>query len=328
MVDGWYVADSQFPADPMARLVYYARLAPSTHNSQPWKFVASASEIDVIADLERWRRVADSDRRELHVSLGCAIESLRIAADFAGWGSEVSYFPVEHEESLVARVRILMKTVKREDSAADLLRHMVKRHTSHRLFDPAKPVSKIDRKRLYTCLQTSDVSLLYLEQRHALDALVAIEMRADTALFANPEYRAELARGIGDGALGTSWLLSKLGQLAIGHLPAAERVKHKDAELLSSSPLVGLLTTRYDRRIDQLHAGEAFVRIALVAEAHDIRVQPLSQILEVPETRAEVAKVFDLGERVAQHLFRLGHAQPEERQYARRPIGELLIRAD
>lgn len=327
MVDGWYVADAKFPSDPMTRLVYYARLAPSSHNSQPWKFVAGASEIDVFADHGRWLRVGDADGRELHVSLGCAIESLRIAADFAGWGSQVSYFPVARDESLVARVRFSLAGPKREDAATDLLQHMVTRHTSHSLFDPARPVSDEDRKRLYRCFAIGDVSLQYLHERTALDALAQVETRADAALFANPEYRAELARYVGQGAFGTSWLVSKLGQLALGHLPMGSRVKHEDAERLASAPLIGLLTTRQDRRRDQLQAGEAFMRIALVAEAHDIRVHPMSQTLEVAETRADVARVFGLGDRVPQHLFRLGHAEAEARRTPRRPLEAILIRS-
>ncbi len=39
LVNGWFVADEKLPADPMARLVYHARLSPSSHNSQPWRFV-------------------------------------------------------------------------------------------------------------------------------------------------------------------------------------------------------------------------------------------------------------------------------------------------
>lgn len=84
MVDGWYVADEPLPAHPLERLAYYARLAPSSHNRQPWKFVIGESEIDLFADVDKWLRVADRDRREMFISLGCAIESIRIAADYAG----------------------------------------------------------------------------------------------------------------------------------------------------------------------------------------------------------------------------------------------------
>jgi nitroreductase len=328
MVDGWYVVpEAKLPESPAARLVYYARLAPSTHNTQPWKFVAGASEIEVFADLERWMPVADPDQRELHISLGCAIESLRIAADFGGWGSEVTYFPVAHDAALVARVRVKFGGPKREDAAGSLLRPMLARHTNRRLFDPARAVSDEDRKRFTNCFAADDVSLHYLQERPALLALAELEDRADALLFARPEYRAELARVIGRGALGASWLLSKLGQLAVGHLPVAQRVEHADGRRLASAPLVALLTTRHDERVDQIHAGEAYLRIALAAEAHGIRVQPMSQTLEVPQTRPELARIFGLGERTAQHLFRLGHAEPEAKPAARRPLESILIAA-
>jgi hypothetical protein len=326
MVDGWYVADAKFPVKPLERLVYYARLAPSAFNSQPWKFIAGASGIDVFADLARWRPAADADRRELHLSLGCAIESLRIAADFAGWGTEVAYLPVEGDETLVARVSVSLTGPKRDDAAADLLSRMVTRHTSHRLFDPAKPVADADRKRLYQCFEIGDVSLHFLNDRLALDALAAVEGRADAALLARPGYRAELATAVGAGFLGSAWPLSKLGQLAFAHLPIGSPMKESDAERLASAPLIALLTTRQDRRVDQVQAGQAYMRIALVAESHDIRVQPVSQVLEVAEARAEVARIFTLGDRVAQHMFRLGHAEAEKRPYPRRPLGEILVK--
>src|SRR6185369_15981431 len=110
MIDGWHVARERddFPAAPMERLAYYARLAPSSHNSQPWRFVTGPSEVDLFADLERWLPAIDPEQRELHVSLGCALEAMRIAADYAGWGSEVIYFPVAHEASLAARLKVAM----------------------------------------------------------------------------------------------------------------------------------------------------------------------------------------------------------------------------
>ena len=310
-IDGWYVADGKFPADPVGRLVYYARLAPSAHNSQPWKFVAGASEIDVFADTARWLHAMDPRQRELHVSLGCAIESLRIAADFGGWGSEVAYFPVAGDETLVARVRLAFGGPKRENSAADLLQHMVTRHTSHRLFDPAQPVVDMDRQRFDRCFEIEDVSVHFAKDRAAVDALAALELKANEALLARPEYRRE-ALGHVAGAMGLHWVLSKLAQ--------------KDTDRLSSAPLVAVLTTGSDDTLDQVHVGEAFMRIALVAEAHGVRVQPMSQVLEVEDAKKELARVFELGDRVPQHLFRLGHAEAEASGPSRRPLEEMLVR--
>jgi nitroreductase len=326
LIDGWPVTGARFPADPIARLVYYARLAPSTHNSQPWEFVAGPSQIDVFADTSRWLPFADPERREMYLSLGCAIEALRIAADFARYGSAVSYFPAAGDETLVARVAIALGGPKREGAAADLLEPMVTRHTSRELFDPARPVSDEDRKRLYGCFDTAGVALHFLSERAALDALVEAERRADESLLANAGYRKELARAVGAGLHGTPWLLSKINQLVVGHLPR-RAVVSEDAARLASAPLVALLSTRRDGRLEQVNAGEAFMRIALAAEKRNLRLQPVSQVLETAPGREEAARLFGLGERVPQHLFRLGHADPATKAAPRRPLESVLIRA-
>jgi hypothetical protein len=326
-VDGWFVADEALPADPMARLAYYARLAPSSHNSQPWRFALGRSTIDVFADHGRWLRVADADRREMYLSLGCAIESLRIAADYAGFGTELRYFPLESDETLTARVEVAFGGPKREDAAGDLLKAMVTRRTSRRRFERSHPVSDENRKRLYRCFAIGDVSLHFVSEPAAISALAALESRADQLLLANRAYREELALWLGQGLLGPSRTLARIGALAVGHLPVAGRIGNEDAERLASAPLVAALTTRHDRRLDQVQAGQAYLRIALVAESRDIRVQPLSQLLEVAETRAAAALQFGAEDRALQHVFRLGHAEAETRAPQRRPLGSMLISA-
>lgn len=328
LVDGWIASeDAPLPADPLERLVYYARLAPSSHNSQPWKFVVGEGEIDVFADLSRWLKVADPSRRELHASLGCAIEAIRIAADYAQFGSKVQYFPVAHDETLVARVSIALGGPKRAMPAASLLEHIVNRRTSHRPFNREHVVSDEDRKSLYRSFEIGDVSLHFLQERPAMLALAELEETADRRLFADAAYRDELAKWVGEGLMGTSWLVSKLGQFAVGKLPVGERVAKDDAARLASSPLVALLSTRDDLAPDAVQAGEAFMRLALMAESKGIRVQPVSQVLEVSDTRAEVAKLFSLGERVPQHLFRMGYADAETGPRRRRPLASMMIRA-
>ena len=158
-------------------------------------------------------------------------------------------------------------------------------------------------------------------------ALAELEETADRRLFSNAAYRDEFSAWVGEGMLGTGWLVSKLGQFAVGNLPVAERVAKDDAARLASSPLVALLSSRDDLATDAVQAGEAYMRLALMAESKGIRVQPVSQVLEVSDTRAEVAKLFSLGERVPQHLFRMGYADAETGPRRRRPLASMMIRA-
>ena len=328
MSDGWYMSDEPLPAHPMERLVYYARLAPSSHNRQPWKFVVGESEVDLFADVDKWLRVADRDRREMFISLGCAIESIRIAADYAGYGTTVRHFPVMNNESLVARITVERDGPKRDEAAGHLLRYMTLRHTSHRMFDPARPVSDADRKSLYNAFQIGEVALHLIGDTGVLSSLAQIETQADAHLFADPGYRQEISGWLSRDLFGASWLLSKLGQLAIEHLPVAKQVGQADAARLSGSPLVGVLSTKGDRRVDELQTGEAYLRIALIAERYDLRIQPVSQLVEVPQTRADAARVCGVGDRVLQHMFRIGHADPDAVRTDREPLASLILRAD
>jgi len=328
MSDGWYVSDEPLPVHPLERLVYYARLAPSSHNRQPWKFVVGESEIDLFADVDKWLRVADRDRREMFISLGCAIESIRIAADYAGYGTAVRHFPVTNNESLVARIGVNLDGPKRDEAAGHLLRYMTLRHTSHRMFEPARLVSEVDRKSLYNAFQIGEVSLQLTSDPGVFSSLAQLETRADAQLFADPEYRLEISGWLSRDLFGASWLLSKLGQLAIEHLPMGNRVGQSDGARLSSAPLVGILSTKGDRRVDELQTGEAYLRVALVAERYDLRIQPVSQMVEVPEARAEAARLCGVGDRVLQHMFRIGHAQPDAVRTDREPLASLIVRAE
>src|SRR6478735_4015382 len=69
---------------PLKLLVTYAAMAPSGHNAQPWLFRVRDREIDLLSDFSRLIHTADVDRREMYVSLGCALENLLIAAEESG----------------------------------------------------------------------------------------------------------------------------------------------------------------------------------------------------------------------------------------------------
>lgn len=61
-------------------LVRYATLAPSSHNTQCWKFALQERRISIVPDFSRRCPAVDPDDHHLFVSLGCAAENLIQAA--------------------------------------------------------------------------------------------------------------------------------------------------------------------------------------------------------------------------------------------------------
>ncbi|MDP1908435.1 MAG: nitroreductase family protein, partial [Hyphomicrobium sp.] len=73
----WSIEPSDFPhngtpREVLAFLVRYAVLAPSGHNTQPWRFVLSNTHVDVVADKSRALHMIDPHDREMIMSCAAA----------------------------------------------------------------------------------------------------------------------------------------------------------------------------------------------------------------------------------------------------------------
>ena len=104
IMDVWNVKEKGFPIkgsmeEKLKFLLNYAILAPSSHNTQPWKFSIKGNSIEVYADLTRQLSEVDPENRELYTSIGCAIANLLIAAEHFGFGYKLEYH--EKEDKVV-----------------------------------------------------------------------------------------------------------------------------------------------------------------------------------------------------------------------------------
>jgi nitroreductase len=65
----------------LQELVRYATLAPSSHNTQCWKFKLGGHAVSILPDLTRRCPAVDPDDHHLLASSGCAAENLVLAAE-------------------------------------------------------------------------------------------------------------------------------------------------------------------------------------------------------------------------------------------------------
>jgi len=302
-------------------LVHFATLAPSSHNSQPWKFTASENTVSVYMDDARWLRIADPDRRELHISAGCAIENLMLAAVHFGLAPALTWFPDELNPLLAAAIR-LHPPAPTEGTPA-IIDAMVHRQTNHRLFH-ARPLPKTLPQRLRECCREEGVQLFLTEDAAIRKQVENLAAQADALQFANPAFRHELGEWIGRGVFGTPWLLSKMGQLAVTYLDMGVSMGKKDVDRIESAPVLGLITSSGDDRTSQLKAGRVFEAIYLAATLEGVCLQPVSQLCEIAPIRAQLARLTPQPGVYPQQPFRLGYADPESTHTPRRPLEEVL----
>src|SRR3954454_18980279 len=76
--------------------------APSLHNTQPWWFGVRGSTVTLHADTDRRLDVADPDGREMLISCGAALFTLRLAARHLGYLPEVRTLPDPDRPGLIA----------------------------------------------------------------------------------------------------------------------------------------------------------------------------------------------------------------------------------
>ena len=110
--------------------------APSVHNTQPWRFTADGGpQISLYADAARRLAVADPDGREMMISCGAALFTIRLALRSLGYIPETRVLPDPAQPDLVAQVSW------HERAAADeferrLSGHVLTRRTHRGAFDP------------------------------------------------------------------------------------------------------------------------------------------------------------------------------------------------
>lgn len=119
---------------PMA-LVAAAILAANAHNTQAWVFPVSSQQIDVFADSSRNIGAVDPFRREMHVSLGTALENLLQAAPANGYTAKLQLLPSPGQPLHVASVALTPGPRRR----SELYEQIPHRHTDRTAYT-AQPV--------------------------------------------------------------------------------------------------------------------------------------------------------------------------------------------
>jgi hypothetical protein len=139
------------------KILYYASLAGSSHNSQPWKAeVYGEDSILVFADTSRKLAVVDPGSRELYISIGAFIENLSLAASCYGYDTYIKIHDCPAGSGgPVASIALTKSNVKKEVS---ILTEIKLRTTLRTPFDTAL-IKKSDWEKLIS-VDTSRIHYL------------------------------------------------------------------------------------------------------------------------------------------------------------------------
>ena len=332
---GWNINANEFPRrgstrDRLRFLLRYAVLAPSNHNTQPWRFRLHHDRVALYADRSRSLAAADPFDRELLISCGAALGFLRLAAGALGCRLTIRRFPDPDIEDLLASVAIAEQT---DISDPELLAAILRRRTNRNAFGPA-PITAEQRARLSTSLDECDVDIGWIDGADDRAQLVRIVMAADKVQFENAAFLRELAAwirppltsaqdGIPAHAVGISGFGAYVAPLVIRTFDLGDGKAARDEELVRRSPGIAVFSTPFDTPRDWLSCGEALPAFVIEAERLGLKVSYLNQPCEVSELRFQLSLIDSINGN-PQLILRIGQADATVLPSPRRPLEDFL----
>jgi Nitroreductase family len=288
------------------RLIASAILAPSSHNTQPWRFEVRNGGIDLYADRARAMTQNDPDGRELIISCGCALYNLRVAAAWMGLVAHSEPEAHLRDDGLLARVSF--EQAQTRSPEADLCIAIYSRHTYRKPF-ASTPVSQSIVDALIAAASAEHAHLHVLTSAEQRSRAIELIAAGDSAQWADPQWRRELANWMnpkrkGDG-LPIATLSAPVVQLAVRTIDMGDRMAAQDRETAHASPLLSVLSTKSDGHRQWFHAGQALERMLLTAQTHGVQASFLNQPIQVTALRPQLRALTE-GNDVPQMLIRWG----------------------
>ncbi len=318
----------------LLELVRLATLAPSGHNTQPWKFAIQPNEVRIYPDLTRRVPAVDPDNRELWISLGGALENLLIAAQRAGYQTEATYSLDTADDHLAVSLK---KTGAKPAGQSPLFDAIPLRQCTRNAYD-RKPVAVADLNKLEAAATGAGVAPVLFTDAATVEPMLEYVNAGNDRQMTDDKFKRELTDwirfsdgeatekmdGLASRASGNPSVPRWIATLFIGSVlnPKAQ-TKKDDGFVRSSSGLMLLVSPKNDKAA-WIETGRAYERFALLSTAMGIKNAFMNQPCEVPELRAQVQSHLNLNGAFPQLLFRFGHG-PAMPRSLRRPVGQVLM---
>ena len=312
----------------MREIVRYATLAPSGHNTQPWKFSVQGDTIQLLPDLSRRLPAVDPHDRELWISLGCALENLTLAANAAGYTTETT-LPTPTTDFI--RVKLT-----RHAFPAPLFKAIPHRQNNRSLYD-GRAVSKAEMQTMIAVKSNAGVTTQIFTDTGHKEAIIEYIKSGDRKQFGDPAFVAELISwmrfnqpeaphsrdGLYTRCTGNPNVPRWLGRRFLAASTAEQQADTSARKARSSSGLVVISAAADDKR-HWIETGRLYERLVLTMTAAGIQMAFLNQPAEVPELRSQFQSYLQIGTALPQLLLRFGYGSALPHSL-RRPIDDVMV---
>jgi nitroreductase len=301
--------NARFPDhDTIHTALSLATRAPSIHNSQPWRWRVGTQSLHLYADPDRHLPNTDPDSRDLLLSCGASLNHAVVALAALGWQAKVHRLPNPAEPQHLAAIEVYRHPASELD--VTLAAAIPRRRTDRRLYNawcvPDADVALMGARAARAGVMLRQVALLPKLQRivaqavwqHATDHNYLIELSTWSG------RHASLAGVPARNTPPSDPTAPIPGRLFAG--PAL--AQPPDASPKDDAAMVLALGTKDDSPLARLRAGEATSLMLLTATALGLASCPVTEPLEIAETREAVKEDVFGDSGFPQMLLRIGWA--------------------
>ena len=326
----------------LERLLYYGTLAPSTHNAQMWKVrILSENEFLIIFDKERSLKFIDPDNRESLISIGAFLANIMRGAKTMGLNLQYTVYDEIRPDNSVVYVSFSgIETEFSSESVQKFENLLLKRKTSKEKFSKKQiPVQEIDEiimeyedNILYFPMGTLPYKYIRENTIKAYEVQGKNQNKRDelSEWFRFSDKETQIKKdGLSAEMLGMN-PLKKFFYYNFYNREKVQNIKFLNEELkliktqANSADGFLLVITKDNSVKENIHAGIVLENIWLNAAGKDIKIQPLSQMLEEEPFKNNINRDLSINGEVKM-ILRAGYSSDNKTvKKVRRNISDIL----
>jgi hypothetical protein len=280
--------------DEVGILLSSAGVAPSMHNTQPWRFEVTGPVIDVLLDGDRTLPAEDPSGRLIRIGLGAAAFNLRVAAAMLGYETTLAIDPDPERPDIAVRIFLGPRQRSRQSPIGALYGELRRRRT-YRGPLLATEVSPMVLDQISAAARAEGADLRWLDAtaRHKLRRILHA---ADEFDLHDEDRLTERGRWVGGDRLHDGIPAAALGPqptqpAAVRDLAAGYEDPARGSAAFEKDPLLAILTTAVDDPVAWTRAGMALQHSLLIATTYDVTVSFLNQAIEYVPLRSQVQEL-------------------------------------
>lgn len=323
--------------EPLSLILQYAAMAPSSHNSQPWRVIIdSPDKFFVQSDSSRWLPKVDPENREVMLSMGAFWENLEQAASTFGLKVNAALMADNPKAENILEIQ-LVQGPRQVDNRLSLMES----RSTHRLGYEKKELKSSD---LTECQRLLPVNLAYFPRDSREGEWMARELpRAMKKQAFNEKKQAELGEwlrfsrsrtsqrcdGITPDMLGLSPIMKLMWYAFMNPLSTRSDFFRRGAVRSLKKKVKAcagfFIITSDDFSVPSLlQAGREFQRLALKCTELGIEVQPVSQLIQESPWNKELMEIIQVDKPV-QWVLCVGYSKKHFKQGPRRPVTDFSV---